>query len=788
MRVPWTREELLILFKKYPLLRSGDMHKNHPEIINISNEIRSLSANLENSKKDNKFRNPNGVALKFANILHIDPEHTGKGMKGASKLDRTLFEEYFNKTANIKKKCNLEDQQAGYILEQKEQKVENKMKYPHAFRKWYSSNIGGVRLPMNNKTGRPIGDNIIEGKIHGLIKEMIVAFKLNKGKCLCVLVGGPGNGKTDLMEYAAELFFEVFDIDKNVGKVNLQEGFKLNNRKATYVHGDYVLNLIQDASQRELSDNSPIESLFKDLEELNESKNALTLICINRGVLESVYTNSKNSSNSIYKHKDLIQKIHSYNNIQSIINDYKIWGGNVLDINLYTWSMDFDTLFFENETLDNNLIKSIIDKSECLKNFIISDSLTPTSVAYNFLNNDELLFNFSKLLRSYEIINGKRFTYREVFSLIAHLFYFSEQQFDKFKIDLEEYNNIACHDIISRFNLMFHFYKYTPNYRLFNYFIEPEKGLQDIAIKPYINDSGKLKEFFNSFSKSPRNRSEVPVFIRTKACQIFDPLYYDDNFFIIKNDLGKEITLKSFVDSVIYNQELNIHNFSNILNPIEIELIELIDQIKSDKCLKIDPEKLNSTQLNGIDSFKTFLNNLIIGLFKRALFVSNYYIKDSKLVNEYIDLINNDYSPFINTLDESMTINSKIENSLTTKIGQTSSELTNNVIEKNRLTRIISVKKPTNSMPKSDQIIFEYDHNLGSTNVKKYIIITFNLFKSIKKNAENIFQACLDKNYLMWKELKKIELSERNNSGEIFIPDMNIKLKITRNPLKIIKN
>jgi hypothetical protein len=40
----------------------------------------------------------------------------------------------------------------------------------------------------------------------------------------------------------------------------------------------------------------------------------------------------------------------------------------------------------------------------------------------------------------------------------------------------------------------------------------------------------------------------------------------------------------------------------------------------------------------------------------------------------------------------------------------------------------------------------------------------------------------------MWKELKKIELSERNNSGEIFIPDMNIKLKITRNPLKIIKN
>ena len=41
----------------------------------------------------------------------------------------------------------------------------------------------------------------------------------------------------------------------------------------------------------------------------------------------------------------------------------------------------------------------------------------------------------------------------------------------------------------------------------------------------------------------------------------------------------------------------------------------------------------------------------------------------------------------------------------------------------------------------------------------------------------------------MWKELKKIELSERNNNstGEIFIPDMGINLRITKNPFEIIK-
>lgn len=109
MRVPWTKEELLILLKKYKDINSGDMHKTHPEIKKISNELRNLPSNLKYSEKDEKFRNPNGVALKFANLLFIDPNHSGKGMKGASKLDRLLFEEYFNIITYIDKNSILED-------------------------------------------------------------------------------------------------------------------------------------------------------------------------------------------------------------------------------------------------------------------------------------------------------------------------------------------------------------------------------------------------------------------------------------------------------------------------------------------------------------------------------------------------------------------------------------------------------------------------------------------------------------------------------------------------------
>jgi hypothetical protein len=218
MRVPWTKEELLILLKKYKDINSGDMHKTHPEIKKISNELRNLPSNLKYSEKDEKFRNPNGVALKFANLLFIDPNHSGKGMKGASKLDRLLFEEYFNIITYIDKNSILQDPLKIYPTAQQDQQLEKNILYPFAFKKWYSSNLGGVRLPMNNKTGRPMGDQIIEGKIHSLIKEMIIDFKSKKGKFLCVLVGGPGNGKTDLMEFTSEIFFNTFNIDQNIGK------------------------------------------------------------------------------------------------------------------------------------------------------------------------------------------------------------------------------------------------------------------------------------------------------------------------------------------------------------------------------------------------------------------------------------------------------------------------------------------------------------------------------------------------------------------------------------------
>jgi hypothetical protein len=69
MRVKWVEEEIRLLLTFYKSMKSGDMHKTHPLVIQASKEIRKLTINKEYSNNDPKFRNPNGIALKLANFL-----------------------------------------------------------------------------------------------------------------------------------------------------------------------------------------------------------------------------------------------------------------------------------------------------------------------------------------------------------------------------------------------------------------------------------------------------------------------------------------------------------------------------------------------------------------------------------------------------------------------------------------------------------------------------------------------------------------------------------------------
>lgn len=98
---PWHRDEIILALDLYYRLDSGNMNSDNPEIIKLSQVLNQLSLHpIRPDKK--KFRNANGVNLKLGNFKYFDPDYTGVGLRGGSKLDKAVFQEFYGKRELLK--------------------------------------------------------------------------------------------------------------------------------------------------------------------------------------------------------------------------------------------------------------------------------------------------------------------------------------------------------------------------------------------------------------------------------------------------------------------------------------------------------------------------------------------------------------------------------------------------------------------------------------------------------------------------------------------------------------
>jgi putative restriction endonuclease len=80
----WTRDELILAVNLYCKLPFGKIHSTNPAIVNLAQLI---------------GRTPSSIALKLVNFASLDPALKERGIKGASnasKLDKQIWDEFFN--------------------------------------------------------------------------------------------------------------------------------------------------------------------------------------------------------------------------------------------------------------------------------------------------------------------------------------------------------------------------------------------------------------------------------------------------------------------------------------------------------------------------------------------------------------------------------------------------------------------------------------------------------------------------------------------------------------------
>lgn len=106
MRNPkWHRDEIILTLELYYDLESGRMNSGSKEVVELSELLNKLP--IHTIRPDaRKFRNPNGVALKLGNFKFFDPDYNGTGLKGGSKLDEEVFNEFYGKLSQLRSIAN----------------------------------------------------------------------------------------------------------------------------------------------------------------------------------------------------------------------------------------------------------------------------------------------------------------------------------------------------------------------------------------------------------------------------------------------------------------------------------------------------------------------------------------------------------------------------------------------------------------------------------------------------------------------------------------------------------
>lgn len=102
MRSPkWNRDEIIICLNLYLNEGGRNLQKNDQKILEVSQILNQLPSFGDKSNYQ-KFRNVNGVYMKLGNFKTFDSSYTGSGLKGGSKLDKIVFDEFFTQKEKLK--------------------------------------------------------------------------------------------------------------------------------------------------------------------------------------------------------------------------------------------------------------------------------------------------------------------------------------------------------------------------------------------------------------------------------------------------------------------------------------------------------------------------------------------------------------------------------------------------------------------------------------------------------------------------------------------------------------
>lgn len=319
--------------------------------------------------------------------------------------------------------------------------------FPEGLIRWSGHHDGGVRRPFKPDSGRPTGEQIetpLVKRLRNWIRSLVAGEDVPR---VMLLVGGPGNGKTDSVEgcieyFDAEIkangtltaaFAELYDVDG--GQLQPRKSVVDLSNVESDVLPDHLrtsITLVQDATEGDPSQNlSPEELLLNELDTLlNPDHSGIYLCCVNRGILASAAEIAYETN----YHSDVSSLLNTVvESVTSSPTPPDCWPLKGYE-NVALWPMDIESL----------VDKSLSDDHRSVAHQIFEVALSerrwkepcelktrcPFCQNRKLLTTGKALDALVDILHYYEVTSGKRWTFRDIFSLVPHLLVGSHSGFE----------------------------------------------------------------------------------------------------------------------------------------------------------------------------------------------------------------------------------------------------------------------------------------------------------------------------------------------------------------------
>ena len=309
-------------------------------------------------------------------------------------------------------------------------------RYPDELLYWAGHRVGGVRRLFDNDSGRP-GKKLIRTALLARLESWSEGISQNRkpNPRIILLVGGPGNGKTEAVEECirhldsfagisgklTELIAQLFapGSGKPMPRIVTADLAALTNGRTSR-----KLSIVQDASVIDEGHKglSPAKLFLSDVAKFSDAScEDLYVACINRGVIDEALAQAIDTHDDAARSllENVIRAVGLTSDAPSA---WPLEGAPDVAV----WPMDVETLLAAATPASPSPAEQLLEVATAEESWpkeggCPASERCPFCFSRKLLSQSKSKDGLLKLLRWYELASGKRWNFRDLGSLISHV-------------------------------------------------------------------------------------------------------------------------------------------------------------------------------------------------------------------------------------------------------------------------------------------------------------------------------------------------------------------------------